>query len=197
MRINGTIMEDKRTGALYAAAVFLLVLGVSAGSVYLAKNSADISEGLQEYLGNFFSSFSDTKNNLAVFKNSLTANLISALIIFVMGFFRFGFLVTGAVIIRKGFITGFTAASFLKCYGAKGMLVMLSGMPSLLITVPVMLFFSVISVRFSLNYGKKQKKIVISYIFFLILAVSIFCVAALAEGYLTTTFMTWLSPKFT
>ena len=42
-----------------------------------------------------------------------------------MGFLRFGFIVTGAIIVRKGFIIGFTTASFIKFYGAKGMLVML------------------------------------------------------------------------
>ena len=195
MRINGVITEDKKTGGMYAAALFLLTLGIAAGSVYLVRSGKGTE--IKEYLVSFFSSFAQNRNNTNVFKNSLTANIVSALVIFLMGFFRFGCIGTGAVIIRKGFITGFTAASFLESYGTKGMLIMLAGMPATIIAIPVMLFFAVISVRFSLNTGGKSKKLIFSYIFFLILTVSIFCVASLAEGYLTTTFMAWLSPKFT
>ena len=42
----------------------------------------------------------------------------------------------------KGFIIGFTTASFIKFYGAKGMLVMLSTMPTILMaTIPTLLLF--------------------------------------------------------
>ena len=75
------------------------------------------------------------------------------------------------------------------------MLIMLSTMPAELIAIPTLLFFAAVSVNFSLNRDKKQKKLIISYIFFLILVISIFCVAALAEGFLTTTFMKLISPK--
>lgn len=83
-----------------------------------------------------------------------------------MGFLRFGFIVTGAIIVRKGFIIGFTTASFIKFYGAKGMLVMLSTMPTILITIPTLLLFSAVSIKYSLNSERKSKKIIFSYIFF-------------------------------
>lgn len=174
--------------------IFLLMTGIIAGSVFLAKNSANMGEGIKNYIGNFFSSFTENRNNINVFKNSITASLISLALIFIMGFFRFGFVITGAIIIRKGFIMGFTTASFLKFYGMKGMLVMLSTMPTVIITIPAMVFFAAISVKFSLNRERKEKKLLISYIFFLILMISIFCVASLSEGFLTTTFMSWISP---
>lgn len=195
MRFNETMGTDKKNNGLFAIVIFLLVVGVTAGSIYLTEHSADMGDGIKAYIGSFFSSFAENRNNITVFKNSLEANLISLGIIFVMGFFRFGFVVTGVILVRKGFIMGFTAASFFKFYGAQGMLVMLSTMPTVIITIPALLFFSVISVKFSLNREKKQKKIIFSYIFFLILMISIFCVAALAEGFLTTTFMTWISPQ--
>lgn len=197
MRINGTINEDKKGSALYVAVIFLLMLGTAAGSVYLAKNSTNMGDSIKEYFSSFFSAFSEQKNSAAVFRNALRTNILSALIIFVMGFFRLGCIGTGAVIVRKGFITGFTAASFLECYGARGMMVMLASMPSAIISIPIMLIFSVVSVRFAMNEGKKSKKLLISYIFFLFFVISIFCVAALAEGYLTTIFMERLSPNFT
>ena len=75
------------------------------------------------------------------------------------------------------------------------MLVMLSTMPTILITIPTLLLFSAVSIKYSLNSERKSKKIIFSYIFFMIIIISIFCVASLSEGYLTTTFMRYISPE--
>ena len=193
---RSTIQETGKNSAwIYVIALILLAIGVAAGSIYLAENSAEMGEGIKEYLTQFFASFSENKDNAAVFKNSLTSNLICTGIIFVMGFFRFGCIGTGALLVRRGFIMGFTAASFYKFYGIHGMIIMLSTMPTVLITIPTLLLFSAVSVSFSLNPDKKQKKFIFSYIFFLVLAISIFCVASFTEGYLTTTFMTLIKPE--
>ncbi|MCC8161389.1 MAG: stage II sporulation protein M [Oscillospiraceae bacterium] len=157
MKFIENIKSDRRNNALYVLVLILLTAGVSAGSVYLARRGGDMGDGITEYIGNFLSSFSENRNNMAVFKNSLTANLIYTGIIFAMGFFRLGCVVTGAIIVRKGFVMGFTAASFFKFYGLNGMLIMLSTMPTVLITIPALLFFSAVSVKFSLNPDKKQK----------------------------------------
>ena len=181
MKLNDIVANEKHGNGLLGLLIFLLVVGVTVGSVYLAKNSGDMAE--------------EIKNCMTVFKNSLQANLISVGIVFLMGFLRFGFIVTGAIIVRKGFIIGFTTASFIKFYGVKGLLVMLSTMPTILITIPTLLLFSAVSIKYSLNSERKSKKIIFSYIFFMIIIISIFCVASLSEGYLTTTFMSWVSPK--
>ena len=188
MKLNDIVADEKHGNGLLGLLIFLLVVGVTVGSVYLAKNSGDMAEGIKNYIGSFCTAVSENKNSMTVFKNSLQANLISVGIVFLMGFLRFGFIVTGAIIVRKGFIIGFTTASFIKFYGAKGMLVMLSTMPTLLL-------FSAVSIKYSLNSERKSKKIIFSYIFFMIIIISIFCVASLSEGYLTTTFMSWVSPK--
>lgn len=195
MRINAETETGKRNGALYVIVTILLILGTTAGSIYLMKHSENMGEGIQGYISGLFASMKDNADSMTVFKNSLVSNLVCTGIIFVMGFFRIGCIPTGAILVRKGFVMGFTAASFFKFYGAKGMLIMLSTMPAELIAVPALLIFSAVSVNFSLNRDKRQKKLIISYIFFLVLIISIFCVAALAEGFLTTTFMKLLSPK--
>jgi stage II sporulation protein M len=193
MKKSETIIGEKKYG-LCVCAMILLIVGVSAGSVYLVSRGDEMGEGIKSFIGEFFSSLPQSDKG-QIFKNSLISNLMYLIIIFAAGFFRLGFVVTGALLVRKGFVIGFTAASFFKFYGMKGMLVMLSTMPSALITVPSLMFFSALSVKFSVNPDKRQKKLIFLYIFSLILLISIFCVAALSEGYLTTTFMTWLSPK--
>lgn len=195
MRFSAGTNAEKKNSALYMIVTMLLIIGVAAGSIYLARHSENMGEGIREYINGFFASMKDNTNNVTVFKNSFTSNLICVGIIFVMGFFRLGCVPTGAILVRKGFVMGFTAATFFKFYGGRGMLIMLSTMPAELIAIPTLLFFAAVSVNFSLNRDKKQKKLIISYIFFLILVISIFCVAALAEGFLTTTFMKLISPK--
>lgn len=195
MRIKGAVNSERSNTALYILGIFLLTAGIAAGSMYLARGSEEMAEGIKNYIGNFFATFSETRNNMMVFRNSLTSNLINLGIIFVMGFFRFGPIVTGALLVRRGFIIGFSSASFFKFYGMKGILIMLSTMPAVLITIPATLLFSAVSVNFALKRDRREKKIIFSYIFFLILMISIFCVASLSEGFLTTTFMNWISPK--
>ncbi len=192
---KGSISEMGGSSVWIYAALFLLAAGTAAGSVYLMRSGAETAEGVRAYLARFFETFAANKNNAAVFKNSLVSNLICAGIIFTAGFFRFGCILTGALLLRRGFVMGFTAASFFKFYGLRGMFIMLSTMPTVLITIPAMLLFSAVSVNFSLNRERKEKKFIFSYIFFLILTISIFCVASLSEGYLTTTFMGFASPK--
>ena len=179
MKLNDIVADEKHDNGLLGLLIFLLVVGVTVGSVYLAKNSGDMAEGIKNYIGSFCTAVSENKNSMTVFKNSLQANLI----------------IVGIVFLRKGFIIGFTTASFIKFYGAKGMLVMLSTMPTILITIPTLLLFSAVSIKYSLNSERKSKKIIFSYIFFMIIIISIFCVASLSEGYLTTTFMRYISPE--
>ena len=176
MKLNDIVADEKHGNGLLGLLIFLLVVGVTVGSVYLAKNSGDMAEGIKNYIGSFCTAVSENKNSMTVFKNSLQANLISVGIVFLMGFLRFGFIVTGAIIVRKGFV-------------------MLSTMPTILITIPTLLLFSAVSIKYSLNSERKSKKIIFSYIFFMIIIISIFCVASLSEGYLTTTFMRYISPK--
>jgi stage II sporulation protein M len=175
--------------------ILLLAAGVTAGSIYIAKGGEETAQEIKSYMDGFFASFAESRNNMAVFRNSLASNLISAAIIFCMGFFRLGCIGTGALLVKKGFAAGFTAAAFFKFYGADGMLIMLSTMPTVIITIPALLILSAGSVSFSLRNDKKEKKLIFSYIFFFILMLSIFCAASLTEGFLTTTFINWSIPK--
>ena len=189
------IEEGRGKTGVYAALLFMLALGVTAGCAYLVKNWDSVGNAVTEYLQAVFSPDAVHESGTVVFKSSFASNLITFAVIFFMGFFRFGFLVTGAVIIRKGFITGFTAASFIRAYGAKGITAMLSASPSMLITVPAVVILSAVSVIFSRNENKFQKKYIFSYIFFGIFMIAIFCAASFSDGFLTTIFMNRVFPE--
>ena len=192
MRYND---ESRAKTGVYAALFFILALGTVAGCACLIKGWDSVGAGVTEYLKVVFSPDAVHGSGADVFKSSLTSGLITLTIIFLSGFFRFGFLVTGAVILRKGFITGFTTASFLRAYGAKGIMAMLSASPSMLITVPAILIFSAVSILFSRNENKFKKNFIFSYIFFGIFMVAIFCAASFSDGFLTTIFMNWVMPN--
>ena len=86
MKLNDIVADEKHGNGLLGLLIFLLVVGVTVGSVYLAKNSGDMGEGIKNYIGSFCTAVSENKNSMTVFKNSLQANLISVGIVFLMGF---------------------------------------------------------------------------------------------------------------
>ena len=188
--------EESRAKALvYAVLFFMLALGVTAGCACIIKGWDSVGAGVTEYLKSVFSQDAVHESGAEIFKSSFISNLIILAVIFFAGFFRYGFLVTGAVILRKGFVTGFTTASFLRAYGVKGIIAMLSASPSMLITVPAIMTFSAVSVIFSRNENKFKKIFIFSYIFFGIFMAAIFCAASFSDGFLTTIFMNWIIPK--
>ena len=193
---NGIMERHVKDSSVIIALSFLIfTAGTVLGSVYLMKTSAGTDEGLKNYLGAFLASAQGGTDNFAMFRNALKENAFYLLIVFAAGFFRVGIVFIAAAIIRKGFIMGFTAASFVRFYGIKGILVTVSMLPGILLIIPAFLTFSAVSADLSVRREKKEKKIIFFYVLFALIVMSIFCAAALTEGYLTTIFMKWLSPK--
>lgn len=183
--------EEKRNTVVYALILIALAAGTALGSIYLSGSWETAGEGIRQYLGTVFEG---AGNATPSYGSLLLPQLITVGIIFVMGFFHLGFIVTGAVIIRKGFVAGFTAASFVRVYGTRGLLGLLAASPMTVITVPLLVIYSAVSVIYSVNKNKFQKKFIFSYIFFTIFVISIFCAVSFAEGHLATTFMKWFLP---
>lgn len=185
----------KDSTVLIVLAMTVMTAGVVLGSVCLMHTGAEGVTALEEYLKNFLNASQTEIKAYDVFKNAFRENLMYFAVVFFAGFFRIGLILIAAALLRKGFIIGFTSAAFIKFYGAKGMLVTASMIPGIVLLIPAFLFLSATSAGLSVCRVKKEKKFLIYYIFFAAVIVSIFCVSALAEGYLTTTFMKLLSPK--
>lgn len=181
---------DERKYIISVIFGIMMAAGSVAGSVYLMHSG---SGEATEYLKEFFSQKINNINKYSVFINSLKSNLIMLGVVFFAGFFKLGSMIAGACILRKGFITGFTAAAFIKCFGFKGVLISMAYFPCLLLIIPAFCLFCSISSCFSIKNNHFQKNFIIPYIFFALLIVTIFCAASFLEGYLTTTFMSELS----
>lgn len=195
MGISKSMRNKLKNNELFCiAAFFVLVTGVILGSVYLTKAAINSGEGIRSYLEGFVSTGAET-DKFMVFKKAVKENAISLAVVFVAGFFRLGIVFTAAAVIRRGFIMGFTTASFIKYYGAKGLLAMAATMPSVLLVMPAFLIFAAVSASFSMTDNKKNS--LGFYILFTVFILAVFCAAALSEGYLTTSFMQWIFPQNT
>ena len=185
--------ENKSTVFVVLSTLVLLV-GVVLGSVYLFKIGADAEEGLKGYMESFAQTAVQGRDSTEIFKRALISNSIMLAVMFVSGFFRFGVLASAAVIARKGFIIGFTAASFMKCYGGMGILIMASQLPALLAAVPAFLFYCAVSAAFSKN-RRSGNGTLGAYLLVTLIIFAAFAAAAAAEGYLTPLIMKFLFAK--
>ncbi len=181
--------EERNMQILLGLFIFILMCGVALGSAYMIKHNSSY-EGLTEYLTEYLKNTVSNVNKREVIKNALKSNMIMLGVIFFAAFFKIGFLVAGACLLRKGFVVGFTAASFMEAFGLKGVVVSLSYLPGFVLIIPAFVLFCSISSAISLKKEKFQRKIIFSYIFFTIFIITIFCAASFFEGYLTTIFMT-------
>ena len=170
---------------------FVMVAGIVTGSVFYMK-TGEGREIINRHFTDIFRAAADTSNKLGAAKNYFFESLISCVIIFIAAYFKFGAVVTLGAVLRKGFITGFTAASAAGAYGIKGGLIMAATGVDLVISVIILVIFSAVSVTYSIEKEKNSKKFLIFFAFF---SISIFCIISFLRGFVSTTFMNFLYPK--
>lgn len=190
-------MEFSKRNVNILLALFTAVFaaGTVLGSVYLMRSGAVADADFTGYLGAYMTNAQGGIDRAAAIKKSFFANLPYFAMLFISGFFRKGWLLSGFAIVKKGFVTGFTAAACVKVFGFFGVTVTAAMLPEMLLMMPSAVVFSSISTDFALNFEKRKKNFLFFYIFLSLIMLTTFCAAALCEGYLTTTFMRWLSPK--
>ncbi len=166
-----------------------LIAGVSVGALYSARAGADTDQILNGYLNGFFQALPEQNNKSQIFKNALLDNLRLFLFIFFSGFFRFGPVLAVGGVAAKGFVSGFTTAALVKYYGARGLFVNLCSLPATFLFLPVLIFYSIFAASFSGEREKREGHKWPGYLVISFLCLTIFCICAFADGYLTTIFM--------
>ena len=139
--------DEKRGSVVYILLLTALAAGSVLGCLYLSGSWEGAGDSIKEYIRIVFDG---TENISPQYTELLLPWIIAVGIVFVMGFFRFGFIVTGAVVIRKGFVAGFTAASFIRAYGIRGLLGLLSASPMTVVVMPTLIIYSAINQYFLL-----------------------------------------------
>lgn len=192
---SNTSVEYSQRLYLFVLYVFLAI-GTVMGGLFLVNrygNSTDIKNWIDMYLLQIQAGID--KNN--IFMNSIKNSVFTLIIFFICSFFRCGPLIISAEIVRRGFVTGFTAAAFMKYYGIKGMVLIISLLPHIIILLPAGLIYASVGCAFALKKIEREKKYIIFYIFFSILILAIFCISSIFEGFLSTIFMKWVTNSVT
>ena len=190
-------LQNKKTiTGWYITALVLIFIGVVVGSLYYTYNFLKSAE-IKNYLDGYTNSLRNGMDFTGIIKKSLKSNTILFVIISTASFFKRGFLVSAFFLVRKGFISAFTTSAMIDVYGFNGLTLAGSSISEILVFIPLLAFFSAISVFVSKNRRIFEKRDKIIYIIFLLVVFTIFCGCALLEGITTTTFMKWLAFKVT
>ncbi len=169
--------------------LLVLIASVSIGALYSARAGTETDQVLSSYLNGFFQTLPEQNNKFEIFKSALLDNLRLFLVLFIGGCFRFGPVLAVGGVAAKGFVSGFTTAALVKYYGAKGLLVNLCSLPATLLFLPVMILYAVFAASFAGEREKREEHKWPGYLMASALCITIFCICAFSDGYLTTIFM--------
>lgn len=165
-----------------------------AGAVCCGRAEVAENTEMSEFLTSFFSSVKSQD-----MKKSMIAGIYEYLktfgVIFVCAFFKPGAVITSCVVMRQGFMSGYSMASFLKVFSKKGLLAMLAQLPETLVFILLLIVFSSTSTKFAFFTKENKKNFLILFMIFSCFFLSIFCVLGIFKGYLTTIFMKWAASK--
>lgn len=174
---------------------FIILLGIISGAIFLVTLNETDKELVVNQITNFMTNINDNNiNNLMAFKNSIIENIIYIIIIWIFGMSIIGIIFNIFIIYLKGFILGFTLASFFFIYKYKGILAgliyifptniiniivtMIIGVYSIILTI---LLWKVIFMKDRSNsIGKFLKK----YLLVLLICIVLISISSLCESYL-------------
>lgn len=180
---------------IYILLVFFII-GICAGSVYAALLNVEFDLEINSYFYDYFNNIKLSDNRTLVLKNSLVSNIKTVVLIFLVAFLKPGILVILATVGLKGFICGFTAATFVKHYSVYGMLLTSSSIVSDFIYFPFFIYYCSKAVSFCINRQKTEKSKIKEFLMLSICCLTIFCITSFVDAFITTTFMKLTASKF-
>ncbi|WP_157950042.1 stage II sporulation protein M [Vallitalea okinawensis] len=171
----------------------MFLIGLLIGTI--TANTLDQLEKME--LSKYVSDTITNMNNVAIYYGdylfeSFTSQIKIVLIIWVAGFFAYGFYVIYATVMIKGFLYGFTVAFLTGQFSLTGFFFgFLSYIPQNLIYLPVIYILAKVSIDNSLKAtsGRKgqnfSKNVLFEYTVLLVVSLAFFGLGALVETYLT------------
>jgi stage II sporulation protein M len=174
--------------------VCVLILGVIAGAIFSSILGLNDKKIVVEKITLFIDNINhNTLNSILVFKNSLGINLLYIFIIWILGMTLLGIIVNTGILFFKGFIFGFSIASFIITYSYRGIpLSILYLLLGQLINIMVLILITIYSIMFSLKLFKvvfkldniDTRKFFKNYLIIFILVILISIFSALIEAFI-------------
>lgn len=191
---------------IYFLVCMFFVIGISAGAFTIKALGDTQKQELISYMKNFFQILGNKPiDEFSVLKQSLTNNLQTGALIWVLGITVIGIPLILLLIAIRGFIIGFTVGFLVDQLGLKGILFsLLSIFPQNLFIIPSILVIAVIGISFSTmiirnklnkshysNHSTFRQFMMYSTIIFSIF--SIIILGCIIEAYVTPVFMRGIS----
>ena len=116
-------------------------------------------------------------------------NLKTYAAVLICAFFKIGVLGLGAVMMVKGYTTGFAITAVMRFYGIKGLLFCGANLISAAILIPSLAFFGGFS-SYNLLYNRQDKRIFLrQYFIMAVIMALVFFIDSLTRGFLSSAFM--------
>lgn len=177
----------------YIVMIIFTAVGAAAGAVYYI-NLGSAQDNINNYVGMFRDTAQNGIDGRAIMLGALKEYLIVAAVFTLSSLIRPGVLFIPAAAARYGFIYGFTNAALISSMQQKGLYIALIRLPVIFFALSGIYLLGAVSAVFSVSREEKKIKF---FIFILIISCTIFCVAAIWDGFLTTTFMKMMSKWLT
>ena len=190
--IKKIILPNKRINLFI---IGILFLGVILGSVYANIISMEDQTLVIDKIKLFIDNINtNSLNTLTVFKNSMGINFSYLIIIWFLGMALIGVILSLGLVFLKGFILGFSLASFVMTYGIKGIILsfiyfifgQLINVIAIIILAIYSVIFSIKLIKNILNKEMKQKLLsfIKNYLIILVICVVLALVSALMEAFI-------------
>lgn len=191
-KLKGTIKVNKKTLLFFT---ILLIIGIIAGSIFMAILSETDKKSVTDYFNNYISNIENNKlNYLESIKNGLFNNLLYIIIIWILGISIIGIPIVTIMFFIKSFTLGFSIASIVFNYKLKGCLLnfinifphqMIYFLIYMLITT-YSIFFSLKMINSIINKKNMDFKIMMNkYVKILIISVIAITIGIIIETFIT------------
>lgn len=191
-KLKGTIKVNKKTLLFFT---ILLIIGIIAGSIFMAILSETDKKLVTDYFNNYISNIENNKlNYLESIKNGLFNNLLYIIIIWILGISIIGIPIVTIMFFIKSFTLGFSIASIVFNYKLKGCLLnfinifphqMIYFLIYMLITT-YSIFFSLKMINSIINKKNMDFKIMMNkYVKILIISVIAIIIGIIIETFIT------------
>lgn len=197
MKIKKIYSDDKYYLKKWLIISFVIyIAGIILGSLYSLTLNGGENLSINSYLNYFFTISNTTNTFFDILKSSLFKSLKISILIILLSFIKPGVIGILLLSLTDGFTLGFTYSSFIKLYSFKGLCLCLLDLPHTVILVLAISFLSASGIEFSLNKQKYDKFKIRHFFMLSFCCLAIFCVAALFDAFISTTFMKIFIKKF-
>ena len=172
--------------------------GVFIGAITLVSLDAESFDAISTYLSSFISlSGQEAIDCGRIFTNASASILQLGIFLWLCGLTKIGLPIAPAIVGIRGFACGFTIAALMRNYASMGLWASaIAILPQMLILLPCMSLFSVLSMKQATQWGSisdksEKRQRFLHYTIFSILIITAMFICALIEAYISPFLLMW------